>query len=103
VEGRRADVIHDASQAVAHMAWSMAEIFGLDEKQVHVTSPYVGGGFGGKTLWRHQVLAAAAAKLAAGRCASCSRARASTAWSAGATNTEQRVAIGAQPTGASTR
>jgi xanthine dehydrogenase YagR molybdenum-binding subunit len=57
-------MVHDASQGVAHMAWSMAEIFGLDEKQVHVTSPYVGGGFGGKTLWRHQVLAAAASKLA---------------------------------------
>ena len=57
-------VIHDASPAVAHMAWSMAEVFGLDEKQVHVTSPFVGGGFGGKTLWQHQVLAAAASGLA---------------------------------------
>ncbi len=59
--------IHDATQAVAHMAWSMAQIFGLDEEQVHVTSPYVGGGFGSKTLWWHQVLAAAAASKLAGR------------------------------------
>ena len=29
-----------------------------------VTSPFVGGGFGGKWLWQHQVLAAAASKLA---------------------------------------
>ena len=29
-----------------------------------ITSPFVGGGFGGKCLWQHQVLAAAAAKLA---------------------------------------
>ncbi|MDX7952387.1 xanthine dehydrogenase family protein molybdopterin-binding subunit [Lichenihabitans sp. Uapishka_5] len=56
--------IHDATQAVAHTAWSVAQIFSLDESQVHVSSPYVGGGFGSKTLWDHQVLAAAAAKLA---------------------------------------
>jgi xanthine dehydrogenase YagR molybdenum-binding subunit len=92
-------VIHDASQAVAHMAWSMAEIFGLDEKQVHVTSPYVGGGFGGKTLWRHQVLAAAAAKLA-GRPVRIMLTREGVYRVVGGrTNTEQRVAIGAQPDG----
>jgi xanthine dehydrogenase YagR molybdenum-binding subunit len=56
--------IHDTSQLVAHEAWSMAQMFGLDEKQVVVTSPFVGGGFGGKCLWQHQILAAAAAKLA---------------------------------------
>jgi xanthine dehydrogenase YagR molybdenum-binding subunit len=42
----------------------MAQMFGLDEKQVVVTSPFVGGGFGGKCLWQHQILAAVAAKLA---------------------------------------
>ena len=47
-------------------------------------SPFVGGGFGGKTLWQHQILAAAARGSPAGRCASCCRARASTGWSAGA-------------------
>ena len=56
--------IHDASQAVVHMASSMAEVFGLNEEQVHVTSPYVGGGFGGKGLWDHQILGAAASRLA---------------------------------------
>ena len=91
--------IHDASQAVAHMAWSMAEIFGLDEKQVHVTSPYVGGGFGGKTLWRHHVLAAAAAKLA-GRPVRIMLSREGVYRVVGGrTNTEQRVAIGAQDDG----
>ena len=30
--------------------------------QVVVTSPFVGGGFGSKTLWQHQILAAAAAR-----------------------------------------
>jgi xanthine dehydrogenase YagR molybdenum-binding subunit len=92
-------VIHDASQGVAHMAWSMAEIFGLDEKQVHVTSPYVGGGFGGKTLWRHQVLAAAASKLC-GRPVRIMLTREGVYRVVGGrTNTEQRVALGAQADG----
>ncbi|MGJ7506533.1 xanthine dehydrogenase family protein molybdopterin-binding subunit [Variovorax sp. GT1P44] len=92
-------IIHDATQAVAHMAWSMAEIFGLDEKQVHVTSPYVGGGFGSKTLWRHQILAAAASKLA-GRPVRIMLTREGVYRVVGGrTNTEQRVAIGAQPDG----
>lgn len=91
--------IHDASQAVSHMAWSMAEIFGLDEKQVHVTSPFVGGGFGGKTLWRHQVLAAAASRLA-GRPVRIMLTREGVYRVVGGrTNTEQRVAIGAQADG----
>jgi len=92
-------VIHDASQGVAHMAWSMAEIFGIDEKQVHVTSPYVGGGFGGKTLWRHHVLAAAASRLA-GRPVRIMLTREGVYRVVGGrTNTEQRVAIGAQADG----
>lgn len=56
--------IHDASQLVSNTAWSIAQIFGIPEDQVIVTSPFVGGGFGGKCLWQHQVLAAAASKLA---------------------------------------
>jgi xanthine dehydrogenase YagR molybdenum-binding subunit len=91
--------IHDASQGVAHTAWSLAQIFGLDEKKVHVTSPYVGGGFGGKTLWTHHVLAAAAAKLA-GRPVRIMLAREGVYRVVGGrTNTEQRVALGAQADG----
>ena len=56
--------IHDASQAVVHEAWTLAEVFGLKENQVRLTSPFVGGGFGSKLLWQHQILAAAGAKLA---------------------------------------
>ncbi len=55
--------VHDASQLVTHAAWSLAQIFGIPGDQVVVTSPYVGGGFGGKNFWQHQVLASAAAKL----------------------------------------
>jgi xanthine dehydrogenase YagR molybdenum-binding subunit len=56
-------VVHDATQAVTHTAWSLAHMFGIPQENVRVTSPYVGGGFGSKTLWQHQVLGAAAARL----------------------------------------
>jgi xanthine dehydrogenase YagR molybdenum-binding subunit len=75
-------IVHDASQGVKLHAWTLAQVFGIDESQVHLTSPYVGGGFGGKTLWSHHVLGAAASKLAGRPCGSRSRARASTGWSA---------------------
>ncbi|RST31571.1 xanthine dehydrogenase family protein molybdopterin-binding subunit [Sphingomonas ginkgonis] len=93
-EGERLRV-HDASQLVAHTAWSLAQVFGLDEGQVHVTSPFVGGGFGGKCLWWHQVLAAAAAKLA-GRPVRLTLSREGVYRIVGGrTVTEQRVALGA--------
>jgi xanthine dehydrogenase YagR molybdenum-binding subunit len=91
--------VHDASQAVTHTAWSLAQIFGLDEKQVHITSPFVGGAFGCKSLWSHQILAAAASKLA-GRPVRVMLSREGVYRVVGGrTNTEQRVAIGAQADG----
>ena len=91
--------IHDATQAVTHTAWSLAQVFGLEEKQVHVTSPYVGGGFGGKTLWQHHILAAAAAKLANRPVRMVLSREGVYRLVGGRTNTEQRVAIGAQKDG----
>jgi xanthine dehydrogenase YagR molybdenum-binding subunit len=35
--------VHDATQAVAHTAWSLGQVFGIRQSQVHVTSPFVGG------------------------------------------------------------
>jgi xanthine dehydrogenase YagR molybdenum-binding subunit len=91
--------VHDSTQAVAHTAWSLAQVFGIDEEQVHVTSPFVGGGFGGKTLWQHQVLAAAAAKLA-GRPVRIMLSREGVYNVVGGRSlTEQRVAIGAKTDG----
>ena len=93
-------VLHDCVQCVSHVAWSMAQVFGLKEEQVHVTSPFVGGGFGGKTLWQHQILAAAAAKLA-GRPVRLVLSREGVyRLVGGRTLTEQRVALGAQADGA---
>lgn len=91
--------IHDATQAVAHTAWSMAQVFDIKEEQVHVTSPFVGGGFGGKGMWRHQVLAAAASRLA-GRPVRIMLSREGVYRIVGGrTLTEQRVAIGAADDG----
>ncbi len=92
-------MVHDASQAVAHTAWSLANVFGIDEGKVRVTSPYVGGGFGSKTLWQHQVLGAAAAKLS-GRPVRIALSREGVyRMVGGRTLTEQRVAIGADTDG----
>ena len=92
-------IVHDCSQGVAQVAWSMAQIFGLDEKQVRVTSPYVGGGFGSKTLWQYQTLGAAAAKLS-GRPVRIALSREGVYRTIGGrTVTEQRVALGAQVDG----
>ena len=91
--------VHDCSQGVSHTAWSLGHAFGLDEKQVHVTSPFVGGGFGGKCLWQHQVLAAAAAKLARRPVRLALSREGVFRIVGGRTSTEQRVAIGAQKDG----
>ena len=91
--------VHDASQLVSHTAWSLAQVFGIEEEQVHVTSPFVGGGFGGKCLWWHQVLAAAAARVVQ-RPVRLMLSREGVYRSVGGrTSTEQRVAIAAQADG----
>ncbi|CAM4298882.1 xanthine dehydrogenase family protein molybdopterin-binding subunit [Kibdelosporangium persicum] len=88
-------VMHDASQLVGHQAWSLAHIFGIEEEQVRVTAPYVGGAFGGKGLWSHQVLAAAAAKLADRPVRLALSREGVYRLVGGRARTEQRVAIGA--------
>ena len=91
--------IHDTVQAVAHEAWTLAQVFDIPAENIRVTSPYVGGGFGSKTLWQHQVLAAAAAKLS-GRPVRIMLSREGVYRIVGGrTITEQRVAIGAQEDG----
>jgi xanthine dehydrogenase YagR molybdenum-binding subunit len=91
--------IHDASQAVAHEAWTIAQVFGLKENQVRLTSPFVGGGFGSKLLWQHQILAAAAAKLARRPVRITLSREGVFRVVGGRTVTEQRVALGAQADG----
>jgi len=91
--------LHDASQMVSQQAQAMADAFGLKPGQVHLTSPYVGGGFGSKGLWNHQIIAAAAARLA-GRPVRIALSREGVyRMVGGRTLTEQRVAIGASADG----
>lgn len=91
--------VHDAQQLVAHAAYTLSRVFGIDEEQVVVTSPYVGGGFGSKTVWQHQILAAAAAKLA-GRPVRCVLSREGVFRTVGGRSlTEQHVALGAEADG----
>lgn len=91
--------IHDASQAVVQTAWTLAQAFGIDEEKVHVSSPYVGGGFGSKTLWHHHVLAAAASKLSGQPVRLVLSREGVYRTVGGRTTTEQRVGIGADSDG----
>lgn len=92
-------LVHDATQMINNTAWTLAEIFGIKEEQVRVSSPFVGGGFGGKGLWDHQILAAAASKLA-GRPVRIMLSREGVFRGVGGrTTTRQRVALGAKADG----
>lgn len=91
--------MHDAVQGVDFVAWSVSEVFGLGEDKVHVTSPYVGGGFGSKVLWSHQILAAAAAKMS-GRPVRMALSREGVYRTVGGrAETEQKVSLGADADG----
>ena len=91
--------IHDASQMVTAAAQTVADVFDLKAEQVRITSPYVGGGFGSKGLWDHQILGAAAAKLV-GRPVRIALSREGVYRIVGGrTVTEQRVALGADKDG----
>ncbi|EPJ2775213.1 xanthine dehydrogenase family protein molybdopterin-binding subunit [Klebsiella pneumoniae] len=92
--------IHDASQSVTHTAWSVAQVFGLDESHVHVTSPFVGGGFGSKLLWEHHIFAAAASRLAKRPVRLVLTREGVYRIVGGRAMTEQRMAIGANADGA---
>lgn len=92
-------VIHDATQMLNGTAGSLAKVFGIKEEQVHVSSPFVGGGFGGKALWDHQILAAAAAKLAGCPVRIVLSRAAINRLIGGRTRTEQRVALAADGDG----
>jgi len=87
--------LHDASQLISATAWTLAQIFGLPENKVRVVSPYVGGGFGGKCLWDHQILAVAAAKVAQRPVRLTLSREGVFRVIGGRTTTEQRVALGA--------
>jgi len=91
--------VHDATQMIAPEAAALAKVFGLKREQVRVLSPFVGGAFGGKGLWDHQIVAIAAARLV-GRPLRLMLSRESVYRIVGGRSpTEQRVAIGADAAG----
>jgi xanthine dehydrogenase YagR molybdenum-binding subunit len=91
--------VHDASQLLDLTKGQLADIFDLKMDNVHVTSPYVGGGFGGKCLWDHQILACAASKLAVRPVRIMLSREGVFRIVGGRTVTEQRVALGAKSDG----
>ena len=92
-------MLHDTTQAVTHTAWTLGHVFGIDQARVHVSSPFVGGGFGGKCLWQHQILAAAAARLVQRPVRLALSREGVYRVVGGRALTEQRVAIGAREDG----
>ena len=91
--------VHDASQGVGATRYTLAEVFGLKEADIRVLAPFVGGAFGNKMLWSHQLLCVAAAKLA-GRPVRLALSRGDVfRITGGRTLSEQRVALGAKPDG----
>lgn len=57
-------VVFEASQFVSGGRDTLAGIFDLEPEKVHVFSPFVGGGFGGKgTMWDYNLLCVASAKV----------------------------------------
>lgn len=91
--------MHDCTQGMKMSAATMAKVFGVDPSAVHVTAPYVGGGFGGKTLWHYHILAAAAAKISSRPVRMNVTREGVFRICGGRAPTEQRVALGADRSG----
>ena len=58
--------LYESTQGPHWTALPLAKVFGLDPSRVRVIAPYVGGGFGSKTLHANTVLAALAAQVVDG-------------------------------------
>jgi xanthine dehydrogenase YagR molybdenum-binding subunit len=55
--------LYDSTQGVSGASNAVAQTFGISPDNVHVISPFIGGGFGGKgSSWSHVALCAMAAK-----------------------------------------
>jgi xanthine dehydrogenase YagR molybdenum-binding subunit len=91
--------VHDTTQMVNLTQSTFAKVFGIEESQVRILSPFVGGGFGNKGVWTHHFLAIAAARMI-GRPVRLVLTREGVFRATGGrTLTEQRVALGANREG----
>ncbi|WP_166133555.1 xanthine dehydrogenase family protein molybdopterin-binding subunit [Nocardioides ochotonae] len=60
--------LHDSTQGVYGVAAALAPMLGLEDRQLRVVAPYVGGGFGSKgEAHSHEMAAALAARTVPGR------------------------------------
>jgi xanthine dehydrogenase YagR molybdenum-binding subunit len=91
--------VHDSSQVLGVERTTLARVFGLEQKKVRVLAPFVGGGFGGKTLWNHTLLCSAAAKLVKRPVRLVLSREDVFRVTGGRTLSEQRVALGAKADG----
>ncbi len=93
-------IVHDATQWVLGARAAFAKHFSVDETQVRVISPYIGGGFGCKGFfWPHEMMAAMAAKVT-GRAVKLVLSREQMFTSAGhRSSTRQRLRLGASRDG----
>jgi xanthine dehydrogenase YagR molybdenum-binding subunit len=58
--------LYESTQGPHWIRGTLAQVLGLDQDRVRVVAPYVGGGFGSKTLHANTVLAALAAQVVEG-------------------------------------
>jgi xanthine dehydrogenase YagR molybdenum-binding subunit len=58
--------LYESTQGPHWIRGTLAQVLGLDQDRVRVIAPYVGGGFGSKTLHANTVLAALAAQVVEG-------------------------------------
>ncbi|CAN5178462.1 xanthine dehydrogenase family protein molybdopterin-binding subunit [soil metagenome] len=92
-------IVHDASQAVTGTQYTLAKVFGLEDDEIRVLAPFVGGAFGNKTVWDHQLLCIAAARLTKRPVRILLSREDVFRMTGGRTLTRQRVALGAKTDG----
>ncbi len=92
-------VLHDASQLIGASRKALVKMFDLEDDALHVVSPFVGGAFGGKVLWDHQILAIAGARALQRPLRMLLSREDVSRFTGGRTETRQRVALGADEEG----
>ncbi|HEX4388597.1 MAG TPA: xanthine dehydrogenase family protein molybdopterin-binding subunit [Steroidobacteraceae bacterium] len=92
--------VYDATQYVSGVQTTLSKVFGIAAQNIHVVSPYVGGGFGCKgSMWSHVALAAMAARKVARPVKVVLERTEMFGPVGGRPQTEQRVALGARRDG----
>lgn len=92
--------VFDASQYIYGSKHTLAAVFDIEPEKVRAIAPFVGGGFGGKgSVWGYTLLCTAAAKIVNRPVKLVLSRKGVFRAVGGRTLSEQRVALGAAPTG----